>query len=220
MRAIAVLLAAVFTGMLAPPRVASAATTIGGLNVKWNTVSFLTLSVTPNYASGFGTVKAATGAQPAPSPGSSAFYQGGSVDFGNVAQGSSYLYKYAAHVKVASNASTFKLYAEGSADFTGQGSAAGSTLPIASTIFWLPSVDGSTQSDTNTGYSSATPFQRTTQPGAAYNNPNITYGSYPSPIYNAPGGSADLYYDYQLKLNSVATIGPYFVYVVYTAVPQ
>ncbi|TAM60996.1 hypothetical protein EPN52_03955, partial [bacterium] len=177
----------------------------GSVGTKWNTTGIVKMAVTPNYATGYGTVKAVFGTQPAPAPGPGASYQGGAVDFGNVVQGSDYLYKYAAHLNVYTNASSFIVYAEGSADFTGTGSNTGNVLPINQSIYWLPSVNGTSQTDANTGFSSSTPFQKTSQPGSAYNNPAITYTTTPSPIYVSPiGGTVDLYYDFQLKLPSTA----------------
>ena len=197
---------------------ANAATAAGSANVRWATAPTLAFSLTPNYASGFGTVKAAFGTPGPGAPGPSAMYQAGSVDFGNVLQGAQYLYKYAAHLNITTNASGFKVYAEGSADFTGTGTNAGNTQPINQSIFWLPSVNGSSQSDSNNGYSPATPFNKTTQAGASYNNPHINYAVYPAPIFTASSPVADLYYDFQLKVNNTASLGAYYVYIVYTVV--
>jgi len=193
-------------------------TTNGSTTVKWYANTIVKFNLTPNYADGYGTIKATFGTPGAPAPGPNALFQAGSVDFGTVMQGNDYLYRYAAHVNVTTNAPGFVVYAEGSADFTGTGANTGNTLAIGQTIYWLPSTPGG--GDGNTGFSPSTPFHKTTQPGATYNNPTITYGAYPAPAVTSSSGSADYYYDYQLKLPSSASLGTYYVYVVYTVVPS
>lgn len=187
------------------------------INVKWYAAYVVHFTLTPNYAAGFGTILATFGPPGTPAPGPNASFQGGSVDFGTVKQGNSYLYRYAAHVNVTSNAPGLNVYAEGTADFTGTGSNAGNSLPINQTIYYLQSTTGG--GDPNTGFSPSTPFLKTTQTGASYNNPNITYTSYPAPAYVAGSGNVDYYFDYQLKLPSNASLGAYYVYVAYTVVP-
>ncbi len=191
--------------------------------VKFKTTPFIKMSVTPNYNSGFGAVKAATGAQPAAVAGPSASLGAGSVDFGNVIGGYAYLYKYAAHLQVISNASNFAVYAEASADFTQNTdngnpptSPTGTTLPINQTLFYLPS--GAT-SDSNTGYSAGKPFHAGM---GTFNSPTLgDSGKTFSPIYTgAINSTANLYYDYQLRTEPTVSGGYYFVYVVYTVVPQ
>jgi len=208
---IAVLIAAL-------PSVAQATTGNAPAIVRFKVQPTLKFTLTPNYANGFGTVKAAFGAQPAPAPGGGAMFGAGAVDFGTVQAGSNYLYKYAAHLNVSTNAPTgFSVYGEGTADFTGTGANAGSILPINQTIFFLKSTDGVTP-DANTGYSPAQPFSATSAPGASYNNPAITYSTYPMPLFMSGATAGDLYYDYQLKVNNGANLGTYFVYVTYTVV--
>ena len=197
---------------------AQAQTYNGSVSVKWYAAKIVRFNLTPNYAIGFGTVKATFGTQPAPSPGPNAVFQGGSVDFGTVMQGNDYLYRYAAHVNVTTNAPGFVVYAEGTADFTGTGANAGNTLPIGQTIYWLNSTSGG--SDPNNGFSPSTPFQKTSMPGSSYNNPTINYTTYPSPAYTSAAGNADLYFDYELKLPSNASLGAYYVYIAYTVVPS
>ena len=196
---------------------AAPVTANGSATAHWKVQPTLKFTLTPNYASGFGTVKAMFGVQPVPAPGGGASFGSGAVDFGNVQAGSNYLYKYAAHLNVTSNATGFNVYGEGTADFTGTGSNTGSILPINQTIFFLKSTDGVTP-DGNTGYSPAQPFSATMAAGAQYNNPAITYTTYPMPLFVSPAASGDLYYDYQLKVNSGANLGTYFVYVTYTVV--
>lgn len=205
---------ALATASLAP---AMATTSNGSAPVKWYANKIVKFNLTPNYAAGFGPIVATFGIPGTPAPGPGASFQGGSVDFGNVEQGLDYLYRYAAHVNVQSNGNGFDMYAEGSADFTGTGANTGNSLAIAQTIFWLGSTSGG--GDPNTGYSPSTPFQKTTQPGAAYNNPAITYGAYPAPALVSAAPNADYYFDYQMKIPSNASLGTYYVYVVYTVVP-
>ena len=190
----------------------------GTTTVRWYANKIVRFNLTPNYATGFGTVKGGFGAPPPPSPGPNALFQGGSVDFGTVIAGQEYLYRYAAHVAVQTNAPGFALYAEGSADFTGTGANAGNTLSLNQTIFFLNSTAGG--GDSNTAFSPSTPFQKTSQAGASYNNPTINYASYPAPVVNGPSGTVDYYFDYQMKPPSNASIGAYYVYVVYTVVPS
>lgn len=186
--------------------------------VKWKPIAALKLVLVPNYASGFGPIKATFGAPGAPTPGAGASYQGGAVDFGTVLTGTNYLYRYAAHVNVQTNGNGFNLFAEGSGDFTGTGANTGNSLPINQTIYYLQSTDGS-GGDPNSGFSPATPFQKTTQPGATYNNGTINYLVYPAPIASYSLQNADLYYDFQMKIPGSASLGTYYVYVVYTALP-
>jgi hypothetical protein len=191
--------------------------------VKFRTLPMIKLSVTPNYNTGFGAVRATTGAQGAAVAGPAASLDGGAVDFGTVVSGSAYLYKYAAHLHVTSNAANFALYAEATANFTQTtdsgtppSSSTGVTLPINQTLFYLAS--GAT-SDSNTGYSASRPFQAGT---GAFNSPTLgDNGETFAPIYTgAINAAADLYYDYQLRTEPTVSGGYYFVYVVYTVVPM
>src|SRR5580704_12720943 len=89
----------------AGPRAFAAGTVSNQINitVKWSTLPRVVITLTPNYAAGFGQVKAVIGAQPAPTHGPNAVADGGTVDFGNIEAGLSYLYKYATHLNVVSN---------------------------------------------------------------------------------------------------------------------
>lgn len=204
--------------LFAPTQAFAAPTTSNGsANVHYKVQPTLKFTLTPNYASGFGTVKAQFGAQPAPVPGVGASAGGGAVDFGDVQAGTNYLYKYAAHLNVLTNAPGFNVYGEGTADFTGTGANTGNSLPINQTIYFLKSTNGMTP-DTNTGYSPAQPFSKTSAPGAMFNSPTINYSSYPMPLYTSGVSTGDLYYDYQLKIQSAANLGTYFVYITYTVV--
>lgn len=190
----------------------------GNVQAKWYAQAVINMSLTPNYASGFGSVKAAFGAQPAPAPGPNATLNGGSVDFGNIISGNSYLYKYAAHLHVTSNdANGVAVYGEGAADFFNTTDS--TTQTLNQTLYYLPST---ASGDTNTGFSASLPFYRTsgTVSGGTYGTPaSISYATFPAPITNTATANSDLYYDYQLKVPVSATAGLYYVWVVYTVVP-
>ena len=113
---------------------ASTASTI----VTWRANAIVKLTLTPNYNSSFGAVPAVIGAQPAPTHGPNAIFDGGSVDFGNIEAGKTYLYKYAVELNVTTNSSTgFNLYGEGAADFYNLTD--GSSVPVSQTVYYLPS---------------------------------------------------------------------------------
>src|SRR5579859_2326736 len=121
----------------------AAAQNTGTEHVKWNAQAIISLTLTPNYFTGFGQVKAVFGAQPTPTHGPNAGpgVGQGDIDFGNVLSGTDYLYKYAAHLNITSNDSNgFKVYGEGAADF--QLDAGGGAQPVSSTLFYLPSTSG------------------------------------------------------------------------------
>ena len=210
-----------FAAALAP----AGASTTSPAQVKWNTQVVVTMSLTPNYALGFGQVKAVFGTQPAPTHGPNAGpgTGQGDVDFGNVLSGTDYIYKYAAHLNVTTNdPSGFQVYGEGAADFYNQTDA--STTPISSTIFYASSTSGS-PADTNNGFTPGLPFEKTsgTVTGGSYGvAPTINYGgSYPStPVATHVSATGDFYWDYLLKVPSTATGGKYFVWIVYTVVPS
>lgn len=195
------------------------------MHVKWSTQAVVHMSLTPNYFTGFGQVKAAFGTQPAPTHGPNAgpAVGQGDVDFGNIIAGINYIYKYATHINVTTNDSNgFKLYGEGAAQFVN--STDSTSTNLNSTLFYVNSTSGS-PADTNTGFSPGLPFQNTSGivTGGSYNSAaSINYGgSYPSqPVANSAIPSQDLYYDYLLKVPVTATPGLYFVWVVYTVVPN
>lgn len=217
----AVLAVAAFASALVP----AGAQTTGQINVKWSTQAIVSMSFTPNYNTGFGQVKAVFGTQPAPTHGPNAGpgVGQGDIDFGNVLSGTNYIYKYAAHVNVTTNdPSGFKLYGEGAANFYNATDATSQAL--SSTLFYANSV---ASGDSNTGYTPGFPFQNTSgivspsQPNPSA-TPSINYnGSYPSyPVATNMSPTGDFYYDYLLKVPQTATSGQYFVWVVYTVVPQ
>jgi len=53
-----------------------------------------------------------------------------------------------------------------------------------------------------------------------FTTPSITYTSFPAPIGTSSTPNGDFFYDYVLSVPPAATNGLYFVWVVYTVVPQ
>ncbi len=194
----------------------------GPVKVQWYVTGILKFTLTPNYNTGFGPIPATFGTPPAPSPGAGACLHGCAVDFGTVQQNGQYLYKYAAHLHILTNDdSGFQVYGEGSADFSDGGA---NSFPISGSLYYLPS--GAT-SDTNTGFTPGYQFGKTAAtvnppPPIFGSAPTITYGPYPSPMFVSSAPSNDYYQDYQLKVPAVAPISgsSYFVWIVYTVVPQ
>lgn len=201
---------------LAGPQAGAQAT--GTVNVKWNTQALVKVSLTPNYASGFGQIVATIGTQPAPTHGPDAVSGGGSVDFGNVLAGKNYVYKFATHLNVTSNSTAgLEVYGQGAADFYNTFDM--TTVPLSQAVYWLNSTSGS--GDSNTGFSPGTPFQAATSGvsnNGQFTTPSISYGVYPAPISSSAAANADFYYDYQLKVPATATSGLYYVWIVYTVV--
>jgi hypothetical protein len=191
------------------------------VQVNWYGTSIVKLTLTPNYASGFGTVKAVFGTQPTPSPGPGSCLDGCAVDFGPVIAGTNYLYKFATHLNVTTNdPNGVNVYGEGAADFFNQ--ADSTTVPLNQAVYYLTSTSGGT--DNNTGFSPSFPFYKTsgTVTGNSFSTaPTIAYTTFPSPIAQTTSASAaDLYYDYQLKAPPAATAGQYYVWIVYTVVAR
>jgi hypothetical protein len=191
------------------------------VTVKWYAQAAVKFTLTPNYASGCGTVKASFGTQPTPAAPPQGCMNGGAVDFGGVLSGTDYLYKYASHLNVVCNdANGVNVYGEGAADF--YNTTDGSSTPLNQTLYYLNSTSGGT--DTNTGFSSSLPFFRTTSSvsGNTFSTtPSIAYTAYPAPIASTmTNATSDFYYDYQLKVPPVATSGSYYVWIVYTVVPK
>ncbi len=200
---------------------AFASTAMDVTKVKWSAMPIVHFTLTPNYASGFGSVKATFGTQPAPTHGPDALQNNGAVDFGSVLGGTTYLYKYAAHVNVTTNDPMgFFVYAEGAADFFN--TADSSTQPLNSTLYYLQSTSGSPP-DPNTGFSAALPFYRTgsvVTGGSQFTAPTISYTTYPAPVATAMSANGDYYFDYQLRVPGAATRGLYYVWIVYTVVAR
>lgn len=189
--------------------------------VSWYTQAIVDFTLTPNYSAGYGSVKAVFGTQPTPAPGPAACLGGCAVDFGTVTAGYDYLYRYAAHLHVITNdINGVNVYGEGAADFLNQTD--NTSVSLNQALFYLPSTSGG--SDSNTGFSSSTPFLKTA--GAVSGNsfgtaPTIAYATYPSPVAQTTNSApADFYYDYQLKVPGYATGGSYYVWVVYTVVAK
>ncbi|MEO9264007.1 MAG: hypothetical protein ABI282_07915 [Candidatus Baltobacteraceae bacterium] len=196
------------------PAVAPAAT---DTTIKWHGQMLVSMSVTPNYTPGYGAILSKFGGGspiPVAGPGAPA-----AVDFGSVLAGDSYLYKFAAHVKVTTNdPGGFNLYGEGTADFIAV--TTGGNAPLSTTLFYVNSVAGGT--DTNNGFNApAYPFARTSAPVTGGPPPTINYGGvYPSPIATTNTPLADFYEDYLLKVPATAVAASYVIWVVYTVVPQ
>jgi hypothetical protein len=214
---IAVAAAALLAAM--SPAAASSAT--GNVTVQWYAQAVVKMGLTPNYATGCGTVKAVFGTQPAPVAPPQGCMAGGAIDFGGILAGSNYLYKFASHLNLQTNdANGVNIYGEGAADFVNQ--ADSSSTPLNQALYYLNSTSGG--ADTNTGFSPALPFYRTN--GSVAGNsfataPTISYATYPAPIAGTnASGTADFYYDYQLKVPPIATTGQYYVWIVYTVVPK
>jgi len=199
----------------------ASATVADGTSIwKWNTTSIVQLTLTPNYATGYGSIPAVFGTQPAPTHGVDAPSVGnGAVDFGHVLAGNSYIYRYAAHLHIFTNSATgFNIYGEGAADFFNQTDS--TSTSIAQTVFYVHST---ATGDANTGFTPGLPFQKTTSPvtgGGFPTAPTINYGGYPSPVLSTNAPTGDFYYDYELKVPPTATGGAYYVWIVYTVVPQ
>lgn len=205
------------------PVAANASSASGNVTVQYFITPSVKFTLTPNYNSGYGPIPATFGTPPAPTPGAGACFQGCAVDFGTVMAGSTYLYKYAAHINVHTNdTSGYNLYAEGAADIT---DSHGNTIPIAQSLFYLAS--GAT-TDPNTGFSSGLPFMATSAtvnpPTPDINTaPTVTYASYPAPLFStAIAGTSDYYQDYQFKVPYTAVSGgfTYFVWIVYTVIAK
>lgn len=199
---------------------AFAGTSNDNVTTKWNTQAVIKLSLTPNYATGYGAVKAVIGTQPAPTHGPDATGVGlGDVDFGTVASGTSYIYKFAAHVNVTSNdPSGFSLFGQGAADF--QQTAGSGTMSTSQTLYYVNSVPSGT--DANTGFSSGIPFSNAVSGVSAFSYtlaPTIA-PPYGMPIATSITANNDFYYDYELKVPPTATTGLYYLWVVYTAVAR
>lgn len=214
---IALAAAAIFAAT--PPAAASSAT--GNVTVQWYAQAVVKMTLTPNYASGCGAVKAVFGTQPAATAPPQGCMAGGAIDFGGILAGTSYLYKYASHLNLQTNDSNgVNIYGEGAADFVN--TADGSSTPLNQALYYLPSTSGG--ADSNTGFSASLPFYRTTNSvsGNSFGTaPTISYISYPSPIASTSlSGASDFYYDYQLKVPPMATGGQYYVWILYTVVPR
>ncbi len=211
--------AAAVLALAGSPVCSHATTKTAATTVKWYSQAHVNVTLTPNYFPGFGSIKATFGAQPAPTHGPDTAV--GAVDFGSVLAGASYLYKYAVHVNVQTNAENgFNVYGEGAADFYNQND--GTSQTLSSTLYYVPSTSGS-PADANNGFSPGYPLYRTAAAvtGGTFNiPPTITYATYPSPIAATSLENGDFYYDYELKVPPTASAGAYFVWVVYTVMAR
>lgn len=200
----------------------------GSAKLQWGVTPIITLSLTPNYQSGFGP-QGGSGSGSTPAPGSGATLGGGTIDFGNqVVQGFQYIYKYAVQASVVTNDGLgFKLFAEGASDINDTTNS--STVPINQILYWLVS------STSNNPFTNATPFEKTASPTSsgcaavvAVGGQCINYAgsppgtaviwSYPTATVGQPGNTAKQGYDYQLHLGSVQNADTFNVFITYTAV--
>lgn len=220
------ILGAIFAGVasIAILSPAGAATATGTVNVHWHALPIIHFNLFPNYASGYGSVIATFGTQPAPTHGPGATgINNGTVDFGTTLAGDTYLYKYAAHLQVTTNdPAGFLVYGEAATVLTNNST--GTQYP-GQALYYLTSTVGA---DNNTGFTPGLPFNQTsglvggsTADVAASPGPNITYSSYPAPIAQNPSPNGDFYYDYQFKVpSSITTGGNFYLWIVYTVVGQ
>lgn len=217
------LMGAIFaaTALMAVLSPAGAATATGTVNVEWHALPVINFTLTPNYNTGYGSVLATFGTQPAPTTGPGASYKGGTVDFGNTISGDTYLYKYAAHLHITTNdPAGFLVYGEAAAVLANNSN--GDTYP-GQYLYYLNS--GAT-SDSNTGFTPGLPFTQTSGVVSGGNidlvgsPPTITYMSYPMPVAQSVSPNNDLYYDYQFKVPGTATAGSFYIWIVYTVVGE
>ena len=196
---------------------AFASSSSGPVTAKWYAQAVVKFTLTPNFASNCGMVKAVFGVQPTPMAPPQGCMTGGAVDFGGVTAGTNYLYRNATQLDIQTNDSNgVNIYGEGAADFvnnTGAGS-----VPLNQAVYYLTSNAG------NTGFTPGFPFYATA--GSVSGNtfgtaPSITYTTYPSPVaFTSAGGTTDFFYDYELKIPPTTTQGQYYVWIVYTVVPK
>jgi hypothetical protein len=196
----------------------------GSVNAQWRVLPTVNVVLTPNYYTGYGSVQAVFGTQPAPTHGPGATGVGaGTVDFGTAIAGTTYLYKYAAHLAVTTNdGSGFVVYGEAATQLLNNSD--GSAYSINSALYYLNS--GAT-SDSNTGFSPALPFQQATGAvsggGDSVGTPaSIAYSGNPasSPLATSTSETGNYYYDYEFKVPFNATNGNYYVWIVYTVIGQ
>ena len=152
------------------------------------------LSLTPNYASGFGPVASLyPQASAAPVPAPDASLGGGTIDFGTVSPGLDYYYRYALEVAITAP-SAYQLMAAISG-------ALGPAIP-ANMLTWLVS-NPAHYGPTETQYG-GTPF-----------------GSEAAPVLVAsgPAGTSRLKYDFILSVPNTRATGPASAQVEYTVIP-
>lgn len=152
------------------------------------------LSLTPNYASGFGPVASLyPQASEAPVPGPGASLGGGTIDFGTVSPGLDYYYRYALEVGITAP-SAYQLMA----------AISGALAPAipADMLTWLES-NQAHYGPTETQYG-GTPF-----------------GSEAAPLLVAsgPAGTSMLKYDFILSMPNIRATGPASAQVEYTVIP-
>jgi hypothetical protein len=228
---LAAALFAVALSLINPGAFAATLSNQTNITVKWVTQPLVKLTLTPNYATGFGQFKVTLSAPSSVSHGPNAVAGGGTVDFGDIEAGFQYIYRYAAHVNVVTNdGNGFYVLGEGAAVFTNNNDS--TTYPSA--VYYFKSTNGS--GDSNITFAGGQQFQTTTgspsgntfcnsstgcPPGASINY----MGSYPGPgspsaVANSVAASGDFYYDYGIVTPPNATAGNYYMWVVYTVVAK
>jgi len=197
---------------------ADAVTATGNAKVQWHVLPIINFTLTPNYYTGYGSVLATFGTQPAPTHGPGAPT---TVDFGKTIAGDTYLYKYAAHLHITTNDDNgFLVYGEAAAVLT---NGSDSSVYPGQYLYYVPS---GASSDSNTGFTPGLPFAQTSGSVSGGNTdapgspPTITYTTYPNPVAQSVAANNDFYYDYQFKVPPTATGGNYYLWIVYTVVGQ
>jgi hypothetical protein len=217
------LMGAIFaaTAMMLVLSPADAVTDTGNARVEWHQMPIINFTLTPNYYTGYGSVLATFGTQPAPTHGPGATGVGaGTVDFGTTISGDTYLYKYAAHLHITTNDSNgFLVYGEAAAVLTNNSD---SSQYFGQYLYYVPS---GASSDSNTGFTPGLPFAQTAGSVSggtdSISNPaTITYATYPSAVAQSAAANNDFYYDYQFRVPGTATGGNYYLWIVYTVVGQ
>lgn len=208
--------------MVAASPQARAQSGFGSTKLAWDVTPLITLTLTPNYQSGFGPT-GGSGSGSTPAAGSGASLGGGYIDFGNqVVQGYDYIYHDAVEAAIVTNDGRgFTLYGEGTniSDTT-----AGGTVPINQILYWL------VNNTSNNEYTPSTPFTATSSAtSAGCGGQCINYGAslppasakiwaYSTSTAGLPSNQATQGYDYQLKLGTVSGADTFSVYITYTAV--
>jgi hypothetical protein len=156
-----------------------------------------TLTLTPNFNTGFGPVPSVwiSGKFASPAPGSNATLNGGNIDFGTISPGVDYYYQYAMELGVTASSS-----------YQVTGSISGSLAPgiPANLLTWL------TSSPANYGSLKE-----------IYLAAGLPFGSASNPIVVASGssGSTTLKYDYLLIVPDASLSGASTAQIEYTVVP-
>jgi hypothetical protein len=155
--------------------------------------SGFSLTLTPNFASGFGPVAylMPEGKLPSPAPGSTATLDGGNIDFGTISPGVDYYYRYGAELTITST-SSFIVGAEISGNIA-------PGIP-ANLLTWVTS---------------------TTAASPPSSVPSMPFGtsSAPEVVYSGAAGTVTLKYDFYLMTPINAQTGASTAELTYTVMP-